>query len=240
MKTLISLFKKSFAYLVWLLLIGIIILMHYKGKRLESENDALGEDVKRSEKMTQIYLDRNNQLIPKIEGYENKVTILVKKLKDKDAENKTITQKFNEKVRLINKFNINDMQAYLDPKFTKEEKAKITDKKSVVIMDSLTAKQSIKKMEEATMYESKYKLAETVIKAKDSVITYKDSAITDLKEINTKCDTAVKQNLKTMLAQNIELTNKDKIIKKEKRKTNIWKIIALASTSFLGAVLIIK
>lgn len=117
MKKLISLFKKSFAYLVWILLFGIIIFMHYKGKRLEGENDALGEDIKRSEKMTQIYLDRNNALIPKIDSLVNENSKLLNQLNDIAKKDKNVIIKYNEKIKVINKFGISDMQSYFDSNF---------------------------------------------------------------------------------------------------------------------------
>lgn len=102
------------------------------------------------------------------------------------------------------------------------------------------AKNVIKELELGKMHKRQLDLSQELIQVKDKMIENQKGIINTQIEQKNNLQLVVEEQNKAIVLQTTILDNKEKIIKKEKRRTNIWKIVSLATTSLLGAVLIIK
>lgn len=95
------------------------------------------------------------------------------------------------------------------------------------------AKKVIKAIELGKMHKEQLDLCQETIKIKDNFIENQKVIISTQEQQKENYKLAVEQQVKTIAIQ-------DKIISKEKRKTNIWKIIAVSTASLFGASLVVK
>ena len=109
-------------FLILLLFVSIIFICVLisslnKSNDLESKNTILKYKFDESQSKAQSYIDEYNKIKPLILNLNTEISNLKKLSLDKEKEYLILNQKYNENIKIVNKFSITDMQLYFNNRY---------------------------------------------------------------------------------------------------------------------------
>ena len=110
-------------FLILLLIATLLFICFNKcdqNNNLESENDILKDKFEESQAQAKSYIDEYNKTKPLILILNNEILKLKKLSLDKQTEYLILDKKYNENIKIVNKFSINDMQLYFNNRYGTE------------------------------------------------------------------------------------------------------------------------
>ena len=109
-------------FLILLLFVSIIFICVLisslnKNNDLESKNTILKYKFNESQSKAQSYIDEYNRIKPLILNLNTEISNLKKLSLEKQNQYLILNQKYNENIKIVNKFSITDMQLYFNNRY---------------------------------------------------------------------------------------------------------------------------
>jgi uncharacterized protein HemX len=108
------------AILPYLVIIALGISLYFKCNdvsKLEFENKNLQTEVKYKQQLGQFYLDKVNELEPRIRENENQIDSLNAVISIKEQSISELKNQYDEKIKQLNRYTVSAMQRYFDERY---------------------------------------------------------------------------------------------------------------------------